>query len=173
MRNLPSQRRSDQLRRREMLATTIASLLTGKHLIAQDSAQSIETLYVPDQVDRSVRNGVDFLVTMQRADGSIADRGNEVAMTSLAIMAMAAIGTQPTPRTDHGRAMQDAIDFVSARNSLSQKTPIVLSGHGDFLLQRFLPDSQPIISLSRELGPAAARCAPAYALAKLADHVLS
>ena len=72
-----------------------------------------------------------------------------------------------------GELIQDAIEYVSARNSLSSKTPIVLSGHGDFLLQRFLPDSQPVISLSRKLGPAAARCAPAYALAKLADHVLS
>ena len=72
-----------------------------------------------------------------------------------------------------GELVQDAITAVSAQSRLDDRTPIVLSGHGDFLLRRFVSDSQPIISLAKAIGPEAARCAPAYALAKLADHVFS
>ena len=98
--------------RRALLAMPAMYLLASRRLSAQEPTESLDQLYLPDHIDRSVRNGVEFLVAMQRPDGSIADRGNEVAMTSLAIMAMAAIGTEPTPRTAAGIAMQDAIDFV-------------------------------------------------------------
>lgn len=70
------------------------------------------SLYVADDVDRAVDSGVLYLSKAQRGDGAIADRGHDVAMTSLAIMAMAAIGTQPSALTTLGRTMQSAIDFV-------------------------------------------------------------
>jgi hypothetical protein len=79
---------------------------------AQQPVPSLESLFLPDRIDRAVERGIDFLVQTQRADGAIADRGHEVAMTSLSIMAMAAIGTIPTNQTKAGQAMQDAIDFV-------------------------------------------------------------
>jgi hypothetical protein len=69
-----------------------------------------------DEIDRAVHAGVEFLMDSQRDDGGIADRGHEVAMTSLAIMAMAAIGTEPTPHTSAGRAMNRAIEFVVSGN---------------------------------------------------------
>ena len=69
-------------------------------------------LYVADEIDRAVSRGVDYLVDLQDERGIIADRGHELAMTSLAIMAMAALGTQPNPFSDRGRAMSRALDFV-------------------------------------------------------------
>lgn len=85
---------------------------------AAESAESlsIDSLYVDDDVDRSVRKAIQFLLKSQKSNGSIADRGNEVAMTSLAIMAMASIGTEPDTGTPNGRAMMRAIDFVLLPN---------------------------------------------------------
>lgn len=100
------------LSRRQLLLMSVAGLLASPRLCAQEPTESLDQLYRPDHIDQSVRHGVEFLVAMQRADGSIADRGNEVAMTALAVMAMAAIGVEPTPRSPTGIAMQDAIDFV-------------------------------------------------------------
>lgn len=70
------------------------------------------SLYLKDDIDNAVESGVDYLVKVQRADGAITDRRHDVAMTALAVMAMAAIGTQPSTLTARGRAMQSAINFV-------------------------------------------------------------
>jgi hypothetical protein len=79
-------------------------------------AEEQDALYVADDVDRAVNRGVNFLLETQRPDGAVADRGHEVAMTSLAIMAMAAIGSQPNRLTARGRGMHKAIDFVLGEN---------------------------------------------------------
>ncbi len=100
------------MRRNWIYLAALSALAAGQSLRAQPPSESVDVLYTPDAIDRAVKAGVEFLVKTQRADGAIADRGHEIAMTSLAIMAMAAIGTQPTPQTRTGRAMQDAIDFV-------------------------------------------------------------
>lgn len=53
---------------------------------------------------------------------------------------------------------------------------LILSGHGEFLAQRLVDEfpwsGRPprVLSLNRELGPARARCAPAYAVAVLAEE---
>ena len=70
------------------------------------------SLYVPDDIDRAVNRGADYLVSEAKNDGKIADHGHHIAMTSLAIMAFAAIGTEPSEPTPRGRAMRKAIDFV-------------------------------------------------------------
>lgn len=104
--NKVSSSRRDWLR----LATMggAASLLSD-FTLAQETPSS---LYLADDVDRSIQSGISHLIKTQRPDGAITDRGHEVAMTSLAIMAMAAIGTEPSPHTEAGRAMTKAIDFV-------------------------------------------------------------
>jgi len=66
-----------------------------------------------DRLEKIVRKGVRFLVKKQRKNGSIARRNkNSTAMTSLALIAMMAVGHQPTDRTKEGRAMRDALAFV-------------------------------------------------------------
>ena len=57
-----------------------------------------------DRVDVAVERAIKYLLTRQNADGSISDRKNDIAMTSLAIMAMAATGNQPIDPTPQGES---------------------------------------------------------------------
>ena len=101
-------RNPHRLSRRNLL-TVAASLMVAPKVVADDSSRR---LYVIDDIDRAVASGVDFLTSFSQADGRIADRGHQVAMTSLSIMAMAAIGTEPSDPTPRGLAMRNGIDFV-------------------------------------------------------------
>lgn len=74
--------------------------------------RSLNTLYIADDIDRAVQQGVDYLIEMQRPEGSIDDGDYAIAMTSLSLMAIASIGVQPDPLTDRGRAMFEALNFV-------------------------------------------------------------
>jgi hypothetical protein len=74
-----------------------------------------------DEVDQAVERGVAYLIEQQNDDGSLGylDHGrgkrrdkNENAMTSLMLLAMAAVGHQPTDPTSKGRAMTRALDFI-------------------------------------------------------------
>lgn len=62
----------------------------------------------------------------------------------------------------------DAIAKVAAAHRLGRNPQIILSGHGDFALLRVMDQSR-IVLLSDCIGSDAARCAPAYAVACLAD----
>ena len=76
----------------------LAAASAGRVCLGQDNANdkgNPASLYAPDEIDRAVKSGVEYLVNSQRENGSIADRGHEVAMTALAIMAMASIGVEP------------------------------------------------------------------------------
>ena len=61
-----------------------------------------------------------FIISKQKKDGSIYDRGNHTTMTSLALMAMAAVGHQPVNPNDEGEAMQRALDFVLQEDRQSE-----------------------------------------------------
>ncbi len=74
--------------------------------------EPLSTLYIPDQVDIALKQSIAFLAKAQDRTGAITDRSHPVAMTSLAIMAMASIGTQPSDEDEISRAMSRAIDFV-------------------------------------------------------------
>ena len=90
---------------------TASAILAGqKRLLPAE--EDFSSLYVEDDVDRAVSEGVDFLVQSRRNDGAITDRGHEIAMTSLAIMAMASIGIEPGEPNERGLVMKEAIDFV-------------------------------------------------------------
>ena len=65
-----------------------------------------------DKVDKAIDKAVRFLGSKQQSDGSIADRGNQSTMTSLAVMSMAAVGNQPVHPTTEGRVMRKGLDYV-------------------------------------------------------------
>lgn len=85
-------------------------------LFAVGSAFSIparaQQLSVQTELETAVNRGVGFLVSQQHANGSIADRGQENAMTSLAIMALASVGHQPTDSTPEAAAVKKGLRFV-------------------------------------------------------------
>src|SRR5204863_5739445 len=66
-----------------------------------------------DKVDLAISRAIDYLVSVQDKDGAITEGNhNHTAMTSLAIMAMAAVGHQPSDETKQGAAMKKALSFV-------------------------------------------------------------
>ncbi len=109
--------RQNQLTRRGLFCVAAAAAsqaAAARFALGQEDPAS---LYLADDVDQAVDKGIKFLLKTQRPDGAVADRGHDVAMTSLAIMAMASIGNEPTPETDKGRAMAKAIAFVLDRQN--------------------------------------------------------
>ena len=69
-----------------------------------------------DKVDQAISRAIAFLAGIQNKDGAVQDpdRGNhnQTVMTSLAVMAMAAVGHQTTDGTKEGAAMKKALAFV-------------------------------------------------------------
>lgn len=104
-----------QFSRRELLARLTFGGLTsaGVAAIARTAfADDFTDLYVPDAVDTAVDRGIDALLRQQADDGSITDRGNATALTSLAIMALACVGIVAGDDSPRGRALDRAIDYV-------------------------------------------------------------
>ena len=117
----------------------LAAATAGHASRAQDPQllrESAASLYLPDDIDRAVRSGVKYLVQVQRDNGSISDRGHDVAMTSLAIMAMASIGVEPQTYSATSRSMVKAVDFVldkkhqDAQGYLGGRDGSRMYGHG-------------------------------------------
>lgn len=106
---------SDKCSRRSAMQTAgilLASAWSGSNRDDVLANEAYARLYVADATDRAVRLAIDFLIDNQDNEGAIADRNNPVTMTSLAIMAMASIGTQPSDHSKFGRSMRRAIDYV-------------------------------------------------------------
>jgi hypothetical protein len=65
-----------------------------------------------EQTNTAIESGIQYLVSQQKPDGSIVDRGNASAMTSLAIMAMASVGHQVTDNSSESEALRRALGFI-------------------------------------------------------------
>src|SRR5579863_10271120 len=66
-----------------------------------------------DRSDQAIARAIDYLVSVQDKDGAITEGNhNHTAMTALAIMAMAAVGHQPSDETKQGAAMKKALSYV-------------------------------------------------------------
>ena len=63
-------------------------------------------------IDAAIDRGIEFLVRSAAKDGSIADNGHPTAMSSLAIMALAAIGTTVGDDTERSATMRNALRYV-------------------------------------------------------------
>tara|TARA_B100001964_G_scaffold169367_1_gene186203 strand:+ start:413 stop:1498 length:1086 start_codon:yes stop_codon:yes gene_type:complete len=83
-------------------------------LFAEEAAAEEETgnPFQKDEVDKAIAKATRFLISKQAPDGSIHDRGNQTTMTSLSLMALAAVGNQPVNPNEEGRVMRRALDFV-------------------------------------------------------------
>ena len=88
------------------LAILAALVFSTTALYAQDPQKQ--------RVDAALKKAADFLVSQQQDTGAIAEKGvrPDVTMTSLAVLAMSAMGHQPADPTPEGRAMKKALEFV-------------------------------------------------------------
>ena len=80
----------------------------GQDAAAPNATPSLQR----DDIDTAIDRGIAFLLTKQRDDGTISEGQNDTALTSLAIMSLASIGTSPAQLDDRGKAMAHAMDYV-------------------------------------------------------------
>jgi hypothetical protein len=90
------------------LRALVVALAAALPALAQDKQNA------PDKVDQAVARALKYFVAAQNpAEGWISDTGaNRTAMTSLAILALAATGHQPGDDTAEGQCMKKALTFV-------------------------------------------------------------
>jgi hypothetical protein len=65
-----------------------------------------------NEVDTAVDKGIAFLISQQKENGSILDRGHPSAMSALSIMAMASVGHQTVDESPEGKSMRRALSFM-------------------------------------------------------------
>ena len=68
--------------------------------------------FKPDEVDKAIESGIQYLLTNQKDDGAIYDRGNPTSITALSVMALAAVGHLPIHPNENGEAMAQALEFL-------------------------------------------------------------
>ena len=68
--------------------------------------------FKPDEVDKAIESGIKFLLSNQKDDGAIYDRGNPTAITALSLMSLAAVGHLPIHPNKNGEAMAKALEFI-------------------------------------------------------------
>lgn len=73
---------------------------------------SSDSAFQKDTIDIAVDKAIAYLVSKQREDGAIIDKGHDTTMSALSIMAMASVGIQPADPTPEGQAMSKALAFV-------------------------------------------------------------
>lgn len=96
-----------------LLVTLSAAQASGQDNAAgPQESDSASSPFEKDVTDAAVDKAIGYLVSQQRSDGAITDRGHEVTMTSLAIMAMASVGVQPSDPNSRGQVMRKALDYV-------------------------------------------------------------
>ena len=68
--------------------------------------------FKPDEVDKAIESGIKFLLSNQKDNGAIYDRGNPTAITALSLMSLAAVGHLPIHPNENGEAMAKALEFI-------------------------------------------------------------
>jgi hypothetical protein len=99
--------------------TLMAACLLAPPAFAQDNPPAP----APEQVDQVIDRGVRYLLAQVDArDGSIGVRNqHRTATTSLAIMALVAVGHQPTDQSPEGKALRDALNFILADERITDE----------------------------------------------------
>lgn len=108
------------------ICSLVLSLLSIAPLQGQDtkngpSLRKPSSVFKKDETDRAVDRAIEFLISQQKPDGSIYDKGHITTMSSLSIMAMAGVGIQPVDPTPQGKAMAKALSYVLAKERVDDK----------------------------------------------------
>lgn len=83
-------------------------------LQAADQGPRTVIAFQPDRVDAAIEQAIKFLVDQQDLKGSIFDgrEKDRLAITALAVMAMASVGHMPSDDTRAGKAMDRALNYI-------------------------------------------------------------
>lgn len=96
-----------------ILLFMLCALATGQDNVEPKSSNApTPSLFQKDEVDIAADKAIAYLLSQQKENGAIFDKGHDTTMTSLAIMAMASVGIQPADPGAEGQAMQRALGFV-------------------------------------------------------------
>lgn len=89
---------------------------------APAAAQDNATAPARDEVEQVIDRGVRYLIAqVDSRDGSIGERNQyRTATTSMAIMALVAVGHQPTDQSPEGKALRDALNFILDEQRITQ-----------------------------------------------------
>lgn len=100
--------------RRTFIKSSAVAAMASSLLAPVSLAQSVKRKKTSrDQIDERLVKAVGYLRSQQNRDGTISDNHeNRNAMTALAIMAMAAVGHQPSDLTPEGQAMRRALAYI-------------------------------------------------------------
>ena len=108
-------------------STIVAGLILIASCNATGSAQDtvelekVPSVFQKDETDIAIDKAVAYLMTRQRDDGAIVDKGIDTTMTALSIMAMASVGVQPADASPQGQSMQKALAFVLKDDRVDEK----------------------------------------------------
>ena len=73
----------------------------------------LKKAYQPTKTDEALSKATAYLLTQQKDTGAfLSNPGNDTAMTALGILALSAVGHQPTDQTKEGEALRRALAFV-------------------------------------------------------------
>jgi len=105
------------------LGLSLSWIGAGEPAAGRIRARGEKNPFQKDAVDKALERAVRFLLSHQGTDGSIIDRpyrgkprnrveSRSVAMTSLAVMAIASLGHEITDPTPQGKALRAALEFI-------------------------------------------------------------
>ena len=83
----------------------------GQPTVTKDSVEW-KNPFKPDEVDKAIESGIEFLLSNQKDNGAIYDRGNPTSITALSLMSLAAVGHLPIHPNEKGKAMAKALDYI-------------------------------------------------------------
>jgi hypothetical protein len=109
------------------LLMMVLQLLLSRFASAQEAVKPVAdspqvlSVFQKDETDLALDRAIAYLISKQREDGAILDKGIDTTMTSLSIMAMASVGIQPSDVSPEGQAMQKALAFVLKEDRVDPK----------------------------------------------------
>ena len=109
--------------RAPLISVSVLCATCSNGLNAQEPTDTASTpsVFQKDQTDIAIDKAIAYLLTKQRDDGAILDKGIDTTMTALSIMAMASVGVQPADVSAEGRAMEKALAFVLKDDRIDDK----------------------------------------------------
>jgi hypothetical protein len=103
------------------IAVVTAPSSPGRRNGRDEPRNAVSSPFAKGRVDDAIDRAIGYLVNMQHESGVINDGdSNRTAMTSLAIMAIAAVGHQPTDPSAEGHAIRQGLEFVLRHENMHQ-----------------------------------------------------